>query len=193
MNKPSFLCAYIPIHCMHTLKTESCFRWRWSPLSCLMVMLAGTLFSTACLAETINCQGGNASVCGISIPFPDVTAIGNSTEVHVPASVLGDSYSANSNLHFRAVCVGDSNGGATYRVVDADQISCNAFPCPTSSVRLCDTSISVQGGTPLGGIVHMTMPLPFHQNGFTVQCLGNGDHPAAYQITDHAQVSCSRS
>ena len=119
-----------------------------------------------------------------------MTPVGDVANVHVPASVLGDSYSTSADLYFTAECVASQYGGAVYRVTNVDKIPCNSFPCQTSNVRLCDTSISVPGGTPLGGIVHMTMPAPFSKNTFTVQCIGNLDEPPVYQITDHSGVSC---
>jgi hypothetical protein len=155
--------------------------------------VGGVIFlSIPAAAGAIGCQGGAATVCGVSIPFTDATAVGDSVTVHVPASVLGDSYSANSNLHFTARCDGNAYDGAAYRIIDADKISCNSFPCPSSSVRLCDTSIDIPGGTPLGGVVQMNMPPPFGKNSFTVQCVGSGDNPPVYQISDHANVTCAR-
>lgn len=158
-----------------------------------LAVMAGSLLalSSSASADIGVCQGGTATVCDVLIAFSDVTPIGNSTAVHIPPSVLGDSYSTNSNLYFTAACVGNGYGGGSYNILDADKISCTAFPCPTSNVRLCNTSISIPGGTPMGGIVHVTMPPPFVENAFTVQCVGSGDRPPVYQITDHAAVSCN--
>jgi len=149
------------------------------------------LLSVPAEADTSGCRGGSTIVCGAAIPLPDMTPVGDTANVHVPPAVLGDSYSANSDLYFTAECVTDQSGGAAYRVLGVDKISCNSFPCQTSSVRLCDTSVSVPGGTPLGGVIHVTMPPPFAKNSFTVQCAGNLDNPPVYQITDHANVVCN--
>jgi hypothetical protein len=124
--------------------------------------------------------------------MPGITSLGNTATVHVPPQLLGDSVAKNPNLTFTAECVDSGNDTASYRVANMQGISCNAFPCQTSSVRLCDTSIPVPGGTPLGGVVHMSMPAPFAADPFTVQCIGTEGNPPVYQITDNKSVSCAR-
>lgn len=155
-------------------------------------MTAVILFfwSSSVSAEEIGCHGGSLFVCGVPIGMPDMTRIGDRALVHIPASVLGDSYAANPDLHFTVQCVGGDQRGASFRALDADKISCNAFPCQKSTVRLCNASISVPGGTPIGGVVNMTMPSPFTKDGFRVQCVGNGDASPVYQLMDHSAVSC---
>lgn len=156
-----------------------------------MVVMGLIMLFIPVSAAAVGCQGGSVSVCGVSIPFPDKTPLDTSVIVHIPADVLGDSYSANSNLNFTVECLDDRNGGASYQAVNVEKISCNAFPCQTSTVRLCDTSVSVPGGAPLGGMVHLTMPPPFSKTAFSVECIGSGDNPPVYQITDRAGVSCN--
>ena len=158
-----------------------------------LVAITGTalFLASPAKADIGGCHGGTTIVCGATIPLPAVTPVGDTANVHIPASVLGDSYATNSNLFFTAQCIADQYGGAAYRVQDVDKIACSSFPCQASSVRLCDTSIPVSGGTPLGGVMHINMPAPFARSSFTVQCVGNLDNPPVYQITDHAGVSCT--
>ena len=87
-------------------------------------------------------------------------------------------------------CVSDVNGNVSYRNVSADKIPCNLFPCKAATVSLCGAVIHVNGGTPIGGSMQVTMPAPFAQNSFTVQCTGTGNKPPVYQITEHATVTC---
>jgi len=148
------------------------------------------------MAEMSNsCHGGSTTVCGVAFALPATTPAGATATVPIPSHVLGNSFAANggslqnSDLSFTVQCVADVDGNVSYRNIDADKINCNLFPCPTSAVTLCGASIPV-GGTPLGGSVQVTMPAPFAQNSFTVQCVGNGDKPPVYQITEHAAVAC---
>jgi hypothetical protein len=134
------------------------------------------------------CSGGVLPICGILIPMPATTSVGNTAEVHVPPDLLGDTA---KTFSFTVECVDNGNGGAAYQAVNINNISCNVFPCQTSTVRLCDTNIQVNGGTPLGGIVRMTMPLPTAAQPFTVQCVGKEGGPPVYQISDHSAVTCA--
>jgi len=142
-------------------------------------------------AAPAGCTGGMATICGASIPLPDISPIGNSASVHIPQTVLGDAYAANPNLSFVAECISDINGAPTYRTIDIDKISCAPFPCQTSTVRLCEASIPVRGGTPLGQVIHIDMPASSGKGNFTVQCVGSGGNPPVYQITDHSGVTCT--
>jgi len=140
--------------------------------------------------QALDCEGGSITVCSATIPIPGMTPVGGKATVHVPASVLGGAYDANPNMLIDVQCVGDIYGAVTYQPLDLDRISCDHFPCQASSVRVCDVSVPVPGGTPLGGVVQMNMPTPYVKSSFTVQCVGSAGNPPVYQVTDHSAVTC---
>ncbi len=163
-------------------------------LKCFLAFLAVLIVpfcSTSVDAAIPDCSGGSVVVCGANIPIPDTSAVNTTTEVHIPPEVLGDAYSANSNLSITVRCMADGNGGAIYRGVATERLSCMPFPCQTSNVRVCNTSVSIPGGTQLGGVLHMAMPAPFAKSAFTIECVGSEGNPPVYQITDMTSVSCN--
>lgn len=164
------------------------FLWRLAILTLGLLSPSAQAFEVAPNGALVQstCSGGTLPVCGVPIPMPATTSVGNTAEVHVPPALLSD---ATKSLTFTVQCTDNGYGGAAYALVNVNNISCNAFPCQTSSVRLCDTSIPVDGGTPLGGLVHMTMP--GSGQAFTVQCVGKQGGPPSYQISDHSGVACS--
>lgn len=143
-----------------------------------------------------SCHGGTTTVCGVPFALPTTTRVGDTATIPIPSYVLGTSFAANSgsmsnsDFSFAVKCVSDNNGGVSYQNVDVEKVPCNLFPCLPSTVALCGISIPVAGGTPIGGTIHMTMPVPFVQNSFTVQCTGTGDKLASYEITDSSAISC---
>ena len=141
-----------------------------------------------------SCSGGEITVCGVPIPMPALTTVGNTATVHVPPALLGDSAAQNPNVTFTVECAanGDVNGSTSYRVVNLESVSCTPFPCQASTVRLCETSIPIAGGTPLGGVLHMTMPAPFAHDPFTVECLGTSGMPPLYKIANSSSVTCAK-
>jgi hypothetical protein len=120
-----------------------------------------------------------------------MTALGSYAVVHIPTSVLVNNASADPNLTFNAACVGDGNGGIIYSMNDVQNISCNLFPCQSLTVQICNTSLTIPGGTAMGGIIHVAMPPPYAMNKFTAQCVGNSGNAPAYQVTDERSVSCA--
>lgn len=162
-------------------------------ITCLVILLlpaASHAFEIAPNGTVVQstCNGGSLPVCGIPIPMPPTTSVGNTAEVHVPPALLGDT---SKIVSFTVSCVDNGYGGGAYQLVNPTGISCGAFPCQASTVRICDTNIPVAGGTPQGGIVHMTMPAPFSPEAFTVQCVGSAGAAPVYQITDHSVVTCN--
>lgn len=143
--------------------------------------------SVSCMP--LRCPASEITLCGAPVAVPGGTAIGNSIPVPVAVSVLADP-SSYSDLSFTAQCVDDGSGAAVYQIADSSGISCNLFPCQNANIRLCDTDIPVNRGTPLGGILHLTMPPPFLPEPFTVQCVGSEGKAPVYQLTDVAAVSC---
>lgn len=158
-------------------------------LALLLIPFPGYSFSIAPNGTIVqsSCNGGTLPVCGIPIPMPATTSVDNTAEVHVPSNLLGD---ASKSLSFTVTCVDNGNGGASYQAVNMQGISCNAFPCQASTVRLCDVSIAVPAGAPLGGLVHLSIPTPNGAQPFTVQCVGKEGGTPIYQISDHSAVSC---
>jgi hypothetical protein len=93
-------------------------------------------------------------------------------------------------MSFMAQCVEDGQGNAVYQVSGTPNFSCNLFPCADSHVRLCETSIPIAGGAPLGGVMQFFMPPPFRPDPFTVGCIGSEGNPPVYQLTDVSAVTC---
>jgi hypothetical protein len=64
------------------------------------------------------------------------------------------------------------------------------FTCLGNVVQLCGASITVKGGTVVGGTVDVTMPAPFVPDHFTAQCINTGTGLPIYQVSDQSEVTC---
>ncbi|MER2520029.1 MAG: hypothetical protein ABTQ34_04980 [Bdellovibrionales bacterium] len=146
--------------------------------------------ATEVTCDLQTCPPSDVTLCGAPVNIPTSVKVGGSVKVPVPPSVLANPESG-YNLVMRARCAEGPNATAKYRVDNAEDISCNLFPCQTSTVRLCNAAIEVPGGAPLGAVLTLTMPSPFAPEQFAVQCLGSMGLPAVYQIIDHEGVSCN--
>jgi hypothetical protein len=138
-----------------------------------------------CAPQT--CPTSSVQLCGASVPVPAGSAIGERINVRVPETLVTD---GGSSMSFTAQCVAGQGASPVYQVTDDTNISCTHFPCPAANVRLCGRTIMVPGGTPLGEIMQMVMPLPFAPDPFAVQCIGSNGNPASYQVMDDAAVTC---
>jgi hypothetical protein len=145
--------------------------------------------SSAVTCAPLRCPPSGVAICGVQIPVNDSVNIGDLTTVTVPPAALSEP-SVYNRVTFTAQCI--DNGYATpfYRIADDSDVSCNVFPCADSVVRLCETSVAIRGGTPMGSVLHLTMPAPFVNDPFTVQCVGSGGNPPVYQVIDHQSVTC---
>lgn len=144
---------------------------------------------SAVTCEPQICPPSNVSLCGRDITLNGGTAVGDIITTPVPTSLLSNP--ATGIPYVKAQCVDSGDVEPVYQITNASYISCTQFPCPDTTVRLCNTQIPVPGGTPLGGVMHVYMPKPFVNDPFTVQCIGSNAQPPFYQITDHSSVSCA--
>jgi hypothetical protein len=66
----------------------------------LMIAGALILLSVPNEARAVSCQGGTTTVCGVTVPLPAMTFLGNIAIVPVPAFVFRDLYPKNLDFSF---------------------------------------------------------------------------------------------